>query len=127
MLFASRSCWAQQTLEVWQHRTALIHWCFVMNGRTQNHSMTISRGSGGWKWKLNSRDWYDDDSGETYFGINVCEEHDLSQLTLEVLDRDADRYMIAISATSAPTITGKPEAVTMKAWATCRANCSYPA
>ncbi len=70
---------------------------------------------------------YDDDSGEPYFGINVCEEHDLSQLTLEVLDRDADRYLIAISATSAPTITGKPEAVTMRAWATRRAKCSYPA
>ncbi|MHC4406442.1 MAG: hypothetical protein ACYTG0_42995 [Planctomycetota bacterium] len=69
---------------------------------------------------------YDDGSGEPFFGLNVWEEHSLSDLTLKFVSREQDKYLISITATAADTITGKPEPVTLIAWATRQADHAYP-
>lgn len=69
---------------------------------------------------------YDDESGEPFFGLNVLEEHELSDLTLKFLSRERNMYLISISATAAETITGKPEPVTLNAWAIRQPDHAYP-
>lgn len=70
---------------------------------------------------------YDDESGEPFFGLNVCEEHAVSNLWLRFAERDGSRYRIEITATAAETVLGEREGLEISAWAEELVDHAYPA
>lgn len=69
---------------------------------------------------------YDEESGEPYFGLNVCEEHAVSDLRLRFLERSDGRYRIELTAVAAETVFGRPEALELSAWADELPDHAYP-
>ena len=69
---------------------------------------------------------YDEESGEPLFGLQVMEEHPLSNVHLRFVERKGNRYRIEMSATVAETVLGQPEALQLSAWAEELPDHAYP-
>jgi hypothetical protein len=69
---------------------------------------------------------YDEETGEPFFGLNVCEEHEVSDLRLRFLARDGRRYLIEITGAVAETVFGEPERFRLSAWTEQLADLAYP-
>jgi len=69
---------------------------------------------------------YDEETGEALFGLQVMEEHDLSNLRLKFLERDGQRYLIEINATVSKTLLGHPESFSLSAWTEQLPDHAYP-
>lgn len=59
---------------------------------------------------------FDEASGEPLFGFKCMEEHDVSNLRLQFLEKKADEYLIEITATVAQTVLGQPAPLRLRAW-----------
>jgi hypothetical protein len=55
-------------------------------------------------------------SGEPYFGLNVMEEHEVSEVHLKFLEREGNRYLIELTALIAETVLGQPERLELLVW-----------
>jgi hypothetical protein len=60
---------------------------------------------------------FDAESGEPLFGLNVWEEHEVSDVTLRFAERAGNRYRIEITGTVADTVFGEPAPLELCAWA----------
>lgn len=69
---------------------------------------------------------FDEKSGEAYFGINVHEEHEVSDVRLRFAERDGPRYRIEFTGVVAETVFGRPEALTLNGWAEHLPDHAYP-
>jgi hypothetical protein len=69
---------------------------------------------------------YDEISGEALFGLEVWEEHDVSDLQLRFVERHRNSYRIEILATVAPTVLGHPEQLQLSAWVAQLPDHAYP-
>ncbi len=69
---------------------------------------------------------YDEESGEPFFGLNVLEEHEVSDVRLHFVERQGDRYRIEITATVAETVFGHPEKLELSAWTEELPDHAYP-
>jgi hypothetical protein len=69
---------------------------------------------------------YDEESGEPFFGLNVCEEHEVSDVRLRFVERDGKRYRIEITATVAKSVLGHPESFELSAWTEELPDHAYP-
>lgn len=69
---------------------------------------------------------YDEETGELFFGLNVCEEHQVSDVRLRFVARDGSRYLIEITGTVAKTVLGAPEKLILISWAAQLPDHAYP-
>ena len=69
---------------------------------------------------------FDEKSGEPFFGLNVCEEHEVSDVRLKFVERDGGRYRIDITGVVAITVLGHPERFELSAWAEELPDHAYP-
>src|SRR5262249_10267952 len=69
---------------------------------------------------------YDDETGEPFFGLKICEEHSVSNLYLRFIERKGRRYRIELNATVEETVFGHPERLGLSAWAEQLPDHAYP-
>jgi hypothetical protein len=69
---------------------------------------------------------FDEESGEPFFGLNVTEEHEVSDVRLRFAERAGSRYRIEIVATVAKSVLGQPEKLELSAWAEELPDHAYP-
>jgi hypothetical protein len=69
---------------------------------------------------------YDEESGEPFFGLNVGEEYEVSDVRLRFAQRDGGRYRIEIIATLSEAVLGRPERLELSAWTEERPDHAYP-
>jgi hypothetical protein len=69
---------------------------------------------------------YDEESGEPFFGLNVMEEHEVYDVRLGFAERHKGRYRIGLTATVAKTVLGRPEPLSLSAWAEQLPDHAYP-
>jgi hypothetical protein len=69
---------------------------------------------------------YDEATGEPYFGISICESHDVSDAHIRFAQRDGGRYLIDMSGIASETIFGHPERFELSAWAEEQPDHAYP-
>ena len=70
---------------------------------------------------------YDEETGEPFFGLNVGEEHEVSDLRLRFCERAGPRYRIEVSAKVSETVLGRPERLELSAWVEELPDHAYPA
>lgn len=59
---------------------------------------------------------YDEVSGESLFGLNVSEEHDVSDVWLRFSERSGDLYLVNLKGIVAKTVLGSPCELEISAW-----------
>ena len=69
---------------------------------------------------------YDDDSGEPFFGINVMEEHPISEVHLRFSKREGDHYLIEFTGMAAETVLGQEARLDFAVWAKELPDHAYP-
>jgi hypothetical protein len=69
---------------------------------------------------------YDEESGEPFFSLDVCEAHQVSDVRLRFAERDGSRYCIEITGIVAKTVFGHPERLELSAWAEQLPDSAYP-
>jgi hypothetical protein len=69
---------------------------------------------------------YDEESGEPLFGLNVMEEHPLSDVNLRFAEKEGKRYRIEMTGTVAETVVGHPVVLELSAWAEELPDHAYP-
>lgn len=69
---------------------------------------------------------YDEESGEPLFGLNVMEEHPLSDVRFRFAERDGKRYRIELTGIVARSVLGHPVALELSAWAEEMPDHAYP-
>lgn len=70
---------------------------------------------------------YDEDSGEPLFGLNVMEEHPLSDVRLRFAEKNGSHYRIELTGILAKTVLGHPVTLELSAWAEELPDHAYPA
>lgn len=103
--------------------------CFPYGARllTEAGPLPLARSADYTGMELHVPEPFDDASGEPFFGLNVAEEHEVSQLHLRFAERDGPRYRIEIVAQVAATVFGVPARLELNAWADEQADHAYPA
>jgi hypothetical protein len=61
--------------------------------------------------------YYDEDSGEPYFAVDVGESFEVSDAKLRFARRDSGRYLIELSGIVSVAVFGHPERFELSAWA----------
>jgi hypothetical protein len=69
--------------------------------------------------------YYDEESGEPFFALDVGESCEVSDVHLLFAERDGVRYLIEIAGTVSASVFGKPERFTLSAWADEQPDHSY--
>jgi hypothetical protein len=70
--------------------------------------------------------YYDEDSGEPYFGISNGENYEVSNARLRFAERDGSRYLIEMSGIASGSILGHPERFELLAWVEEQPDHAYP-
>ncbi len=70
--------------------------------------------------------YYDEASGEPYFGISNGENYEASDVRLRFARRDGGRYLIEMTGTASPSILGQPERFELLAWVEEQPDHAYP-
>lgn len=71
--------------------------------------------------------YYDEATGEPYFGISNGENYEVSDVRLRFAGRDDRRYLIEMSGIASGSILGHPERFELSAWAEEQPDYAYPA
>lgn len=69
--------------------------------------------------------YYDEESGEPFFAVDVGESYEVSDVRLRFAQRDGTRYRIEMSGTVSEAVFGHPVKFVMSAWADEQPDHSY--
>jgi hypothetical protein len=70
--------------------------------------------------------YYDEATGEPYFGISNGENYEVSDVRLRFAGREGGRYLIEMTGTASSSILGHPERFELSAWAEEQPDHAYP-
>lgn len=71
--------------------------------------------------------FYDEATGEPYFGISDGENYEVSDVRLRFVRRDGGRYLVEMTGVASPSFLGRPEPFELSAWVEEQPDHAYPA